>query len=131
MGFWLVMDTRKIQLGWYETHAGVKLNCRTTAGITVENATHCTSAGTLMHDLAAVGWNNIQDISPDLASVTFNLGGIVFSISVGQQYPRERPVLTAGAFPDQLYPWSPHDGFQHLCKLYTASIVKHQLYFQV
>lgn len=125
------MDTQNIQMGWYETQSGVRSSYRNILRKTRGNTANTTQAVNWMDDISSVEWNNIEDITPDFSIVTFNLGGNAFSVFVGQEYPRERPVLMSGVFPDQDYPWSASDDLRLLCLMYIASIAKHQLYFQV
>lgn len=87
----------------------------------------------LLGHIEAVGWDRIARISEDCRSLVLRTGDsstlFILSFSVG--YPRDRPIISGGLFPNQAYFWDGSKDLAYMLNLYHASAAQYQDFFQV
>lgn len=85
----------------------------------------------VLKDIQHIGWSFVGNLSCDFTSIALIAGSTQFSVSIGSDYPAERPILRSGPFPDQNYIWDCNSSLKSLLDLYLASFAYYYLFFKV
>jgi hypothetical protein len=131
------MSGVRATIGWVHGPSGVEVldsasGVLTTAtqAVADESFSHALALR-IVHEIHALGWEHVNDISDDNRSLSFICGETFCSIALADNYPASRPVITSGPFPDQEFLWCGANNLKDVNDLFTESWKKYAAYFEV